>query len=292
MLYDEWKRDREASGLMRLTQTELWVGSRSHLKIYERHPDFQVVDPKSLAFSCDHAVRFTSLTVTPAIYLARLWNRLIALGGKVYRVHVPSLDALSTPPFLAYFGRTPRAVFVCVGIGARDLGRVQDMTVFPTRGQVVAVRAPWIRSGTTRQVGSLAGGEGGSRTYVIPRVTGEVILGGTREVDDWNPYPRPETARDILTRVLEVCPEIVPPNRDGEGVDALQDIVIDHLVGFRPSRTEGIRLEREDVAIGGEKVAVVHNYGHGGAGWQSSWGTAESAVALLDQGMDGRISKL
>jgi glycine/D-amino acid oxidase-like deaminating enzyme len=38
---------------------------------------------------------------------------------------------------------------------------------------------------------------------------------------------------------------------------------------------------------------LAHNYGHGGAGWQSSWGTAESVVALLDEvAIDGWRSKL
>jgi len=65
------------------------------------------------------------------------------------------------------------------------LSDVQDGTVHPVRGQVVVLDAPWIKTGWTRQVGSLAGGEGGERTYVIPRASGEVIVGGTREVDDW-----------------------------------------------------------------------------------------------------------
>jgi hypothetical protein len=29
------------------------------------------------------------------------------------------------------------------------------------------------------------GGEGGQRTYIIPRGNGEVILGGTRDIDLW-----------------------------------------------------------------------------------------------------------
>lgn len=39
VFYDEWRKDGEASGLMGLTQTEMWVGSTSHLNIYEEHPD-------------------------------------------------------------------------------------------------------------------------------------------------------------------------------------------------------------------------------------------------------------
>lgn len=38
-MYEEWRKDGEASGLMGLTQTEMWVGSSKHLQIYEEHPD-------------------------------------------------------------------------------------------------------------------------------------------------------------------------------------------------------------------------------------------------------------
>jgi Asp/Glu/Hydantoin racemase len=39
-------------------------------------------------------------------------------------------------------------------------------------------------------------------------------------------------------------------------------------------------LHTEDVKKG-ELVPVIHNYGHGGFGWQCCWGVAESAVELV-----------
>ncbi|GMK58417.1 hypothetical protein CspeluHIS016_0504490 [Cutaneotrichosporon spelunceum] len=304
VMYDEWRRDGEASGLMGLTQTEMWVGSSKHLEIYEEHPDFKVLDPTEAPCKVDHMVSFTSLTITPALYLAGLEARVRALGGIIHRAHVSSLHDLATLPFLTLYSVLPAAVFVCVGLGARSLLGIGDGNVFPTRGQVVRVRAPWLRAGYTRQEGSLAGGEGGQRTYVIPRCTGDVILGGTREERDWDPYPRAQTGRDILNRALEICPELEPPHARAcaldtaeknledawatemgeaeERVKSLQGVVVEHLVGFRPSRLGGTRLERAEVRLAGEVVALIHNYGHGGAGWQSSWGCAEDAVAIWE----------
>lgn len=254
---------------------------------------FKLLSPKDAPCPADHVISFTSLTITPGMYLASLEAKVRALGAKCHRAHLPSLAALTTPPVLAYIGAVPSALFLCVGIGARFLGGLTDANVYPTRGQVVKVRAPWIRDGWTRQVGSLNGGEGGERTYVIPRCTGEVILGGTREERDWTPYPREETTRDILRRCVEVCPDLVPPHargvletawkKDTGEESGVQEIVVEAVVGFRPSRVGGVRLERQDVRIGGKAVAVVHNYGHGGAGWQSCYGCAEDAVALLDK---------
>src|SRR5689334_17820657 len=52
--------------------------------------------------------------------------------------------------------------------------------------------------------------------------------------------------------------------------------IIREVVGLRPFRAEGFRVEAERV---GHKL-LVHNYGHGGAGITLSWGTASLAVDL------------
>ncbi|KAL7423619.1 hypothetical protein Q5752_001200 [Cryptotrichosporon argae] len=299
IMYDEWRKLGEASGLMVLKQTELYVGTKTHLKIFEEHPDFTVVDPSTVSSPpVDHSISFTSLTMTPIVYLRRLLARIAELSGGTARIHryrLPSLSALSSPEVRALIGETPaRAVVVCVGLGARTLGGVADVSVFPTRGQVVKVRAPWVRAGWTRQVGALHGGEAGERTYVIPRPDGEVILGGTREIGDYCPYPRQATRADILRRALEICPALRPAHQTapplggvpdarwlavgGDDVSPLHGLVVQDLVGFRPSREGGVRLERGDDVDG---TAVCYCYGHGGAGWQSCWGTADEVVELL-----------
>ena len=53
--------------------------------------------------------------------------------------------------------------------------------------------------------------------------------------------------------------------------------IIREVVGLRPYRPEGFKVEAERVA---EKL-LVHNYGHGGAGITLSWGTASLAVDCL-----------
>ncbi|WVQ81388.1 hypothetical protein IAT38_003512 [Cryptococcus sp. DSM 104549] len=313
IMFEEWRQLGEVSGLMALKQTEVFVDHTEHLKIYEEHPDFTIIPREDLPAGAHHSVSFTSFTMTPLIYLNRLLTRIAFLSSntvRIHRHHLPSLSSLSHPSLTAIIGPAPPlAIVVCAGIGALTLGGVEDTTVFPKRGQVVKVRAPWVRTGHTRQVGSLSGGEGGERTYVIPRADGEVILGGTGEVGDWYPYPREETTKDILRRALEICPDLCPRNKltpalpgadpslagltleeqSQETQSPLEPLIAQTLVGFRPSRKDGTRLERgEDVVLGskGEKMVVVHNYGHGGAGWQSCWGTAEDAVALLVKSLE------
>ena len=221
-------------------------------------------------------------------YLRRLLARFYALGGHIHRVHLNSIqDAVTFLP-----GPSPRAVIVCTGIGALHLEGVSDTSVYPTRGHVLLLRAPWCRSGWTRQIGSLGGSEGGARTYIIPRFNGEVIVGGTREIDDWHKEPRRETTFDILKRALELCPLLAPPSVRISGreptVDDLLPLIEAEVVGFRPSRKpkgendSGLRLEKGlPLSTNDVEVEVVYNYGHGGFGWQSCWGCAEEVVQLL-----------
>lgn len=305
-MMDEWQREGETTGLMKIKQTEYYVGEKDHLKIYEEHPDvsllsrclrslqFVVNDVNALdvGFRPDHSVSFTSLTMTPAVYLARLVDEIAVLGGRIQRARLGRLEDLACPQVSAMLGSTPRLVVVCAGLGARTLGGVEDASVYPTRGQVIKVKAPWIREGFTRQVGSLNGAEGGERTYVIPRPSGEVIIGGTREVNDWEAYPRDDTKGDIMRRAVEICPSLPPKHTSGTA-DAVQDIVIDHLVGFRPSREGGVRLEAgASLTLAGKRMSVIHNYGHGGAGWQSCWGCAEDVARLVAEDLRGDLAKM
>jgi D-amino-acid oxidase len=71
--------------------------------------------------------------------------------------------------------------------------------------------------------------------------------------------PRPMAARGLGAPILS------------------DDQVIRFVAGVRPFRRGGPRIERQDLA---GKI-ILHNYGHGGAGYTLSWGSASLAVDLL-----------
>ena len=48
-------------------------------------------------------------------------------------------------------------------------------------------------------------------------------------------------------------------------------------VGLRPFRKSGVRLEPEKLPDG---RTIIHNYGHGGAGFTLSWACAEEVYAI------------
>jgi glycine/D-amino acid oxidase-like deaminating enzyme len=62
-------------------------------------------------------------------------------------------------------------------------------------------------------------------------------------------------------------------------VKVARDRIIREVVGLRPYRPEGFRVDAERM---GDKL-LVHNYGHGGAGITLSWGTASLAVEVLSE---------
>ena len=69
-------------------------------------------------------------------------------------------------------------------------------------------------------------------------------------------------------------------------VDVSADRVIRTLAGLRPYRASGFVVRREAL---GDK-ALVHNYGHGGAGITLSWGSSRLAVDLALPGHHGPVA--
>src|SRR4029453_8580984 len=72
---------------------------------------------------------------------------------------------------------------------------------------------------------------------------------------------------------------VFPPQRHFAPIKVSSNRIIREVVGLRPYRPEGFRVEAERV---GEKL-FIHNYGHGGAGITLSWGTASLAVDILSE---------
>ena len=85
----------------------------------------------------------------------------------------------------------------------------------------------------------------------------------------------PNLANRIMQRAVDICPALT----GGKGIDHLS--IIRHGVGLRPLRTSGVRLEKEKI----QGVWTVHNYGHGGFGYQSSYGCSQVAAQLVDEAM-------
>ena len=68
----------------------------------------------------------------------------------------------------------------------------------------------------------------------------------------------------------------------------LADRVIRTVVGLRPYRPSGFRVERERLG----DTTLIHNYGHGGGGITLCWGTSKLALDLGVPGYTGPVAVL
>lgn len=145
----------------------------------------------------------------------------------------------------------------CTGVESHTL--VSDNKVQPIRGQVFRVIAPWIKHAV------IAGNH-----YILPN-SDTVVLGGTKQVGDWNTEVNADDSKDII----DGCCAIYPSLRAAQ--------VVREWVGLRPGREE-VRIEAEIITSNSlrDKLHVVHNYGHGGSGVTLFWGCAQEVLALVN----------
>jgi D-amino-acid oxidase len=212
--------------------------------------DLQMLSADALPSGYAAGVRLRVPFIDTSVFLPFLEARVRALGGTLERR--PPLRSLAEL-------RDEAAVLVnCTGLGAKELCGDPDMV--PERGQVLYVRAPAVKRW------SVALPRGGHPIYVFPR-TNECVLGGTNEPGAWDE----RTDDAALAAIQESCRALEPALAAGYEV-------LGSAAGLRPMRTSGVRLEPEP--LGGGRT-VIHNYGHGGAGFTVAWGCAEEVAELV-----------
>ncbi len=179
-----------------------------------------------------------------SIYLGYLERRFITAGGKLTTgVRFEMLEEVDSAFDL---------VINCAGIGARLL--VRDPDLEPHRGQVVLVEKLKLPGAVVCDDPPLM--------YAIPR-TNDCVFGGTNEISD-DLRPDPNVTAAIVSECSAVL-KMAPPR------------IIATRVGLRPYRRSGVRVEAGRMADG---RTVIHNYGHGGAGFTLSWGCAQTVLKL------------
>lgn len=148
----------------------------------------------------------------------------------------------------------------CSGVWSADL--VEEDTVFPIRGQAQLV-TPIISENPEILLFS----DGGEVTCIVRR-SQDCHLGVTIEEEDWRLIPDHESARAIRER----CERLEPNLKEAT--------TIRDIVGLRPGRDK-VRLEKQQYEP--SDTPIIHNYGHGAAGYTLCWGCA-SQVARLAKG--------
>ncbi len=187
-----------------------------------------------------------AILMDTSMYVSWLVEQYKQLGGTVEQKEITDINEAF---------EDHDTVINCTGLGSRTL--FNDDKVYPVRGQVVLVKPNGFE-----QV--MADDEGrNSMAVIIPRIN-DIVLGGTVQANNWSLEVDPKDTDDILRKAKAISPIF-------NNVE-----VIEAKVGLRPARDE-VRLEAEQF---GDKT-VIHNYGHGGAGFTLSWGCANDVVELV-----------
>ncbi|KAH8588832.1 putative D-amino acid oxidase [Bisporella sp. PMI_857] len=216
--------------------------------------DLVILPPSSLPQGVKFGITFTTITINAPAHCAHLVALLKSQGyGSIpfQRRRVASVQD-------AFLSSNTRVVFNCVGGAASKL--VNDAKSYPTRGQVLLVKAPQVTQSIMRHGRDY-------ETYVIPRPNsgGNVILGGYMQKGNSSPDVYADETESILARTRELLPALGEPQTE----------LLAAAAGLRPSREGGARVEAESLADG---KLVVHNYGAGGTGYQAGMGMANDAV--------------
>jgi D-amino-acid oxidase len=131
-----------------------------------------------------------------------------------------------------------------------------DKTVYPVKGQSVRVKGRNDGGYYLDQHGDLA------LCYVLPR-SSDIVLGGTAVEHDATTESEEQVTKEIIRKAQILDPSLK--------IDEVKEV----RAGLRPARPE-VCLEAEKK----NGMRIIHNYGHGGAGFTLSWGCADVVVEL------------
>lgn len=234
-----------SAGVRWVDFSRVWVDAPPPIESWATPDDITWLEADQLPRGFRYGYRmFVPLMENPAymIYLNGLFQQL---GGQFEEGEIRALAGIPA---------SYTAVVNCTGYGAKAL--CDDPELQPGRGVVVIAH----KIASERHL--VHDERNGALMYVVSR-SGDCVMGGCDETSDVLATSMSE-AQAILKRcaIIEAC------------ADARIKTV---EVGIRPIRDAGVRLEAQTV----DGRTIVHNYGHGGAGFTLSWGCAEDVAGLL-----------
>lgn len=190
---------------------------------------------------------FGAFVLDCRIYLPKILEKFRGLGGKTAQRKVSSLSELKADYDI---------VINCTGLGAASL--VPDESVYPVRGDLVSVHAPWIKEFFIYHTDN-------GIVSAVPRAE-DVLLGTTAiptTFDDFQSSPK--TVESIMKNCTAAMPNLACAK------------ILTPLVGMRPMRSK-VRLECDP-----SDNTVIHCYGHGSKGVCYHWGSAMEVDSLVKE---------
>ncbi|KAH7066528.1 FAD dependent oxidoreductase [Paraphoma chrysanthemicola] len=221
---------------------------------YRKYTGSEVPEAFELAYEYD------TYCINAPVYCGNLLRSFILQGGKC-------VQCVLTSEREAY--SLVSNVGVVVNASGMGFG---DPKCIPVRGQTVLTNFSAATKTVTRQ------SKDGSWSFIIPRFfQGGTIVGGTKEPGDYTAEPVMAIRDSLLGAGQQIAQLAVNENGPTGDMNVLADVV-----GRRPVREGGMRIEIEQLSATGAKAApIVHAYGAGGRGFEISWGVAEEVADLV-----------
>jgi D-amino-acid oxidase len=225
--------------------SRVWVDAPPPVESWATPDDITWLDGDQLPRGFHYGYRMSVPLMENPTYMIYLETRFRALGGRFVEGEIGALTDIPA---------TYRAVVNCTGYGAKAL--CDDPELQPGRGVVV------IAHKVASEHHLVHDERNETLMYVVSRAN-DCVMGGCDETSDVLATSMSEAAA-ILKRcaIVEDC------------ADARITSV---EVGIRPVREAGVRLEAQTI----DGRSIIHNYGHGGAGFTLSWGCAEEVARLM-----------
>ncbi|KAH8432770.1 FAD-dependent oxidoreductase [Aspergillus melleus] len=219
-------------------------------------PEFQVIPDEERLPGTTVGFRYRTIVLTPMVFLPWLRSKLEATGVKFQRATVRSLADLKE------MGHD--ILINAAGIGPLRLKDVKDTKVQEVRGQTILVKSKFDK---------LFVRNGNNYTYAFARGDGTTVLGGIKQFGSAETQVDANIRADIIRRVHESLPDDFP------SPDPKDYTIVRDIVGIRPQREGGVRVEQE--TLDGQKV--VHAYGVAGGGYVFSFGVGKEVARLVDE---------
>lgn len=215
-----------------------------------------------------YGFEFDGMVIRTTYYLSFLINECWRMSGAAegenarFSIKRGTVSEVRDAFQLSSWNRKVDYVINCTGLLSRNLLDIdikEREKMYPVRGCVYVVK----NNVEIKKVTVVEIAEKDEGLYIMPRREGELIIGGCFQVGNEDKIVDDALSDRILSRCKKYLPQYNWDNLE----------IVRKQVGFRPFRKGGYRIEREG--------RIIHCYGMGGAGYQSSWGCAQRVQDLI-----------
>lgn len=105
-------------------------------------------------------------------------------------------------------------------------------------------------------------------------------MGGTKQPGNWSVEPDMDTRKMLLAAGRKLRPYAEEPRNQSQNSTDGEIGVITDVVGRRPAREGGMRIELDTNMARPHKGKLIHAYGAGGRGYEICWGAANQVAKL------------